>query len=322
MKGKLATFIIKLFNTEPVSSLFDTGVTCSCISASLYDQISKKVAMIEKYLKVGQADGTRLGPKGLVKLLIEINNNHFKHLFIVCQNFKQPVLLQMDLPNVIKLELTVIIQEHCTYGIRERKLMSVWHNGVMPQCVTRVTNHITDIDTMPNRLGTRLLTTMIMRIPPHHMAVIPVTPSSHPICSMNITTELIEVIENPLLYIKQPYMCVLDTLHRFYERYQNKCIMLAANVSDEELRINKGIKICFACAAAVTKIHHDTELTESINVVNDINIEMNESTINKVAPKETLTHHSCFTRISTLNLESCCWTLSFQMNTNNNWMMF
>ena len=64
MKGKLATFIIKLFNTEPVSALFDTGAMCSCISASLYDQISKKVPMTQKHLKVGQTDGTSLGPKG------------------------------------------------------------------------------------------------------------------------------------------------------------------------------------------------------------------------------------------------------------------
>ena len=45
MKGKLAIFFINLFNTEPVSALFDTGAMCSCISAFLYDQISKKVAM-------------------------------------------------------------------------------------------------------------------------------------------------------------------------------------------------------------------------------------------------------------------------------------
>ena len=64
MKGKLATFIIKLFNTEPVSALFDTGAMCSCISASLYDHISKKVPMTKKHLKVGQTDGTSLGPQG------------------------------------------------------------------------------------------------------------------------------------------------------------------------------------------------------------------------------------------------------------------
>ena len=48
--------------------------------------------MTKKHLKVGQADGTSLGPNGLVRLLIEINNNYFEHLFIVCQNLKQPLL--------------------------------------------------------------------------------------------------------------------------------------------------------------------------------------------------------------------------------------
>ena len=86
MKGKLATFIVKLFNTEPVSALFDIRATCSCILTFLYEQLSKKVAMIKKHLNVGQADGTSLGPKCLVRLLIKINNNYFEHLFIVCQN--------------------------------------------------------------------------------------------------------------------------------------------------------------------------------------------------------------------------------------------
>ena len=52
--------------------------------------------MVEKHLRLGQADGTSLGAKGLVKLLIEIDNNHFEHLFIVCQNLKQPLLFGMD----------------------------------------------------------------------------------------------------------------------------------------------------------------------------------------------------------------------------------
>ena len=56
MKGKLAKFIVKLFNTEPVSALFDTGPMCSCISSSLYDQISKKIAMTKMHLRAGQAD--------------------------------------------------------------------------------------------------------------------------------------------------------------------------------------------------------------------------------------------------------------------------
>ena len=84
MKGKLVTFIVKLFTTEPVSALFDTGVMCSCISASLYDLISMKAALTKKHSKVGQTDGTSLGPKDLVRLLIKINNNYFEHPFIVC----------------------------------------------------------------------------------------------------------------------------------------------------------------------------------------------------------------------------------------------
>ena len=68
-----------------------------------------------------------------------------------------------------------------------RKLTSAWHNSAMPQCVTGITNHITDMDTASNILGTRLVTTMTMTIPPHNMAVIPVTPSSHSLHSTTIT---------------------------------------------------------------------------------------------------------------------------------------
>ena len=39
-------------------------------------------------------DGTSLCPKGVVKG--EINKKQFKHLFIVCQNLKQPLPFGMD----------------------------------------------------------------------------------------------------------------------------------------------------------------------------------------------------------------------------------
>ena len=81
----------------------------------------------------------------------------------------------------------------------------------------------------------------------------------------------------------------MDNLHRFYDMHQSKCITLAVNVSDEELRINKGITICLTYVADVTEFHHNTEPAESINEINDANIEMNESVTNEVVPKETLT---------------------------------
>ena len=165
MKGKLDTFIIKLFNIEPVSSIFDAGATCSCISTLRFDQISKKVTMIEKHLKVGHADGTSLGPKGLVKLLIKINKNHFKHLFIVCQNLKQPLLFGMDFAQSYKMGIDWDHTGASFLRYKGKKLTSPWHNGAMTQCVTRITNHITDMDTTSNRLGTKLVTTMTVTIP-------------------------------------------------------------------------------------------------------------------------------------------------------------
>ena len=63
---------------------------------------------------------------------------------------------------------------------------------------------------------------------------------SHSLYSNYITTGLTEVIENPLLYIE-------TTLHGFYDRYHSKCLMLAVNISDEELRINTGIIMFCAC---------------------------------------------------------------------------
>ena len=78
-------------------------------------------------------------------------------------------------------------------------------------------------------------------------------------------------------------------MHKFYDRHQSKCITLPVNVSDEELKINKGIPIHFPCVDDVTEIHHNIELTETINEINDIDIEMNELATNEAVPKETLT---------------------------------
>ena len=97
-----------------------------------------------------------------------------------------------------------------------------------------------------------------------------------------------EVIENPLMYIEQPCLCILDTMHKFHYEDQNKCIAMSANISDEELTINKGITICFMHVANVTEVHYNAESIELINEVNDVNTEMKESAIGKVVPKESV----------------------------------
>ena len=96
MPGRLATFNVKSFSTEPVASLFNTGATCSCISFSLYSQISDKAQMLEMQLWVGQTDGMSLCPKVIVKVILESNDKQFEHTFILCQNPKQPLLFGMD----------------------------------------------------------------------------------------------------------------------------------------------------------------------------------------------------------------------------------
>ena len=85
--------------------------------------------------------------------------------------------------------------------------MSTWHISAMPISVTGITNHITDMGTTSNRLGTRLVTTMTMTIPPHHVAVIPAAPSSHPLHSTNIKTGLIGVKKH--YCILSSHICML-----------------------------------------------------------------------------------------------------------------
>ena len=88
--GRLATFNIKLFNSETVTAFFNTRAICLCISFSLYNQMSNKTQMVEMKLRVGQADSTSLCLKGTkVK-------KQFKHMFIKCQNLKQALLFGID----------------------------------------------------------------------------------------------------------------------------------------------------------------------------------------------------------------------------------
>ena len=74
-----------------------------------------------------------------------------------------------------------------------------------------------------------------------------------------------------------------------YEEFQNKFITLTANISDGELRINKGITICFTHVADVTEVHYNAEMIELVNEVQDIDIEMKEPAISEVVPKKILT---------------------------------
>ena len=94
--GRLATFDVTLFSTEPVTALFDTGAMCSCMSFPLYHQISDKAQMVEMQLQVAQANGMGLHPIRIVMVKVEIQDKQFEHTFILCQNLQQPLLFGMN----------------------------------------------------------------------------------------------------------------------------------------------------------------------------------------------------------------------------------
>ena len=74
-------------------------------------------------LRVGQMDSTSLCPKGAVKVILEINNKQFKHIFIVCQNLKQPLQFGMDFAQNYRLGIDWDLR------YKGRKLISAWPNG-------------------------------------------------------------------------------------------------------------------------------------------------------------------------------------------------
>ena len=80
---------------------------------------------------MGKADGTSLGPKGLVRLLIEINDNHFEHLSIVSQNFKQPLLFGIYFAQCSKIGINWNHTGASYLWYKGRKLTSACHSSAM-----------------------------------------------------------------------------------------------------------------------------------------------------------------------------------------------
>ena len=96
-KLKLSNFAIKILKTEPITALFDTGATCSCISQQIFKKIADKINMIRKQLKVNTVSGATLGPIGIAPLELNIDDQSFMHNFNVCASkLKQHLILGLD----------------------------------------------------------------------------------------------------------------------------------------------------------------------------------------------------------------------------------
>ena len=92
-KLKLSNFVIKTLKPEPITALFDTGATCSCMSKQVFQKIASKIDLIRKPLKVNIASGATLGPIGIAPLHLNIEEQNFTHNFIVCTKLKQNLIL-------------------------------------------------------------------------------------------------------------------------------------------------------------------------------------------------------------------------------------
>ena len=94
-KLKLTNFAVKFLSIEPITALFYTGATCSCISQQLFMKISDKANMIKISLKVNTASGTTLGPIRIAPLEVNMKSQIFVCNFIICSKLKQPLSLEL-----------------------------------------------------------------------------------------------------------------------------------------------------------------------------------------------------------------------------------
>ena len=151
---------------------------------------------------------------------------------------------------------------------RGRKLILSWSDGSISDqdYNTRETLHVIDMSvaSVTNNLGIRLKTSTVVTIPPHSITMIPFEPSFRALQCKGVNTDLFEIIGNPLLSIEQPYILILHTLHKFDTRYSEQCVVIAVNVSDEDIILNKGMTLCFVQETDLTmKTPHAKKKTQN-----------------------------------------------------------
>ena len=198
LPGSLATFDVKLFSTEPVTALFDTGATCSCISFQLYNQISDNVQMVEMQLQVGQTDSTSLCPIGIVMVNLEINYKQFEHTIILCQNLQQQLMcVRMDFPQNCRIGINWNHNGISYLRHQGRKLILAWLSNLI---LDSETSHVTDasVTLVTDSLVVRLKMPTVFTIPPHNIVMIPLEPPFGALHCKNGNAKLFEIIRNPL----------------------------------------------------------------------------------------------------------------------------
>ena len=88
-----ADYLIEIQGSK-TKSLFDTGGHVSCISYDCYSKfiLKTKIDMTVK-AKGSSADGSNLGPIGVVLCTFPLGTCECEHMFIVCKYLLCPLLL-------------------------------------------------------------------------------------------------------------------------------------------------------------------------------------------------------------------------------------
>ena len=92
----LSNFAIKILKTEPITALFDTGATYSCVSQQIFRKIPDTINMTKKPLKVSTASWPMLWPIGIAPLELSIDDQNFAHSFMVCTKLTQHLILGLN----------------------------------------------------------------------------------------------------------------------------------------------------------------------------------------------------------------------------------
>ena len=144
------------------------------------------------------------------------------------------------------------------------------------------------VDTMTNKSGLRLKTSTVVTIPPPNITIILLEPTPRVLQYKSVNTELFEVIGNPLSSIEHPYLLILNVLHRLDSRYPEQCVVIAVNVSDEDIILNKDMTLCFVQETDLTMEILHAQDTDTVNMVNkedkvDIKRETLENSLQKTS---------------------------------------
>ena len=218
----MAPFPIQLPPTLQTQALFDTGASCLCISQMLFDHLLEdhnvKIKLKQMSLKVGQADGTSLLPRGVVMLQVRLHTHTFSHPFVVCVKLQQDMLLGFDFTEHFSVGIDWDTQDIPYLQQKGHHLL----NSVNFQPMTVNSRHNTMVginqidvnvtDDQPKTDKTRLIMINRVMIPSHHIAVFYSKPTTDVYIDPNT---ICSTRQNDLLTLEYPEILILEILHSF-----------------------------------------------------------------------------------------------------------